>query len=100
MNIKSKVLGKDPTYKTNKKVNPRKQSTKTLKTCRRREKFSNVAENVIDDAPHINDEYEEDSTNGDDIDEAEAFLSSLSSSSSPYTPYSSEEDESSGVGEV
>ena len=100
MNIKSKVLGKDPTYKANKKVNPRKQSTKTLKTCGRRENFSNVAENVIDDAPHINDEYEEDSTNGDDIDEAEAFLSSLSSSSSPYTPYSSEEDESSGVGEV
>ena len=99
-NIKSKVLGKDPASKASKRGCKVKQSTKTLKTCGRREKFRNVTENVIDNAPYVNDEYEEDSTNGDEIDESEAFPSSLSSPSSPYTPYSSEEDESSGVGEV
>ena len=49
------------------KVTPRNQSIKTPKTCGRREKFRNVTENVIDDAPYVNDEYEEDSTNGDEI---------------------------------
>ena len=95
-----KVFGKDPTSKVSKrshKIYPRKQSIKTQKTYGGREKSSNVTENVIVYAPFVNDEYEEKSTNGDEINQSEEFSSYLSSSSSHY---SSEEDESSGVGEV